>query len=414
MATETIDDTRENSVAIHPAELRLKICAATAEVCKNALGSQLQALVLTGSLARDEATLVREKGIITLLSDADFLLVLKSHSVHPSRAQLETLQGIVKNLLSESGIDLEVGLGAVSPEFFDTLRPRIFTYELKSGGRVICGDGHILERVPQYDKSALSREDAWRMLNHRIIELLAKMAAAPSLEGSLAPSLRYALTKLYLDMATSYLIFADGYQPSYAARASELRRLAARDRGPEALPFDFAMFCSRISECMQYKLTGTWLAVGEPCEFLEEAICYAIQLWTWEAAILSGMGRGIPVKSIIAAMGHRQTFAERLRGWGSLLRRVPSQTAKRNWLRWAKLSRIATPRYLVYGASFQLFCAVPEFLRDPHLSSDCVDLSQICTLLPVPPDEPTHTRNWSSLAVHTNRCYRTFLIGTVS
>ena len=229
---------------------------------------------------------------------------------------------------------MEIGLGAVSPEFFDTLRPRIFTYELKSEGRVICGDRHILERVPRYDKSALSREDAWRMLNHRMIELLAKVAAAPSLDGPLTPSLKYALTKLYLDMATSYLVFAGGYQSSYAARASELRRFAAQDGSPEQLPFDFGMFCSRISECMQYKLTGTWLGVGEPREFLEEGISYAMQLWSWETAKLSG-SRGIPVKAMIAAMGHRQTLAERLRGWASLLRRVSSQTAKQNWLRWS-------------------------------------------------------------------------------
>jgi predicted nucleotidyltransferase len=415
VAAHTIGTERSAGAAgLLPKELRATICAAAVAVCTSSLGSQLRAVVLTGSLARDEPTFIRGERIATLVGDADFLVVLELNTRHPRRTELRKLEEAAEKRLSESGITAHVGLGAVSPNYFDRLAARSFTYELKNGGSLVWGDPGILERIPPYNAAALSKEDAWRTLNHRIIEVLMGIEVAKFSGEELTPDLEYAVIKLYLDMATSYLIFAGRYQPTYRARASELRTLLGEVGELNYMPFDGKKFSERVSECTERKLTGTDLGAKRSLEFLEEAVSYARDLWYWETYRLAEMNQTMPVNSIIAAMGRRQTFTEKLRGWASLLRRARWQAARRNWLRWATLCWVATPRYLTYGAAIQLFCELPRLVRNPKSSKAATDLSQVRALLPVLPPGRAHCAEWRSLAADVVYCYRSFLLDTVA
>src|ERR1035441_7202669 len=53
------------------------ICSTMAALCREQVGSNLRALVLTGSLARDEASVQLREGEVHVLGDADFLLVVE-------------------------------------------------------------------------------------------------------------------------------------------------------------------------------------------------------------------------------------------------------------------------------------------------------------------------------------------------
>jgi hypothetical protein len=394
-------------------ELKSLICAAAVQMCTTVLGSRLRAIVLTGSLARNEATFSASRSGFTFLSDGDFLLVLDERATDPSPAVLHNLEQLAEAmLLEETAISVHVGFATVYPHYFRSLLPTTFTYELKNNGMVIWGDAHILDLIPYFPKSTLSKEDAWRTLNHRIVELIATIAACDLVVYRSTPELEYAVVKLYLDMATSFLLFLDRYQATYTARLDELRKPTVEHCVPPR--FDQKAFCDRVSKCTARKLARALFQPEETATLLEEAVGYARELWFWETNLLCGSPRYVPVAEAISTMGRRQTYTEKQRAWISLIRRVGVAATAKHALRWTKLCRLATPRYLVYGASFQLFCAVPELLTGTHLSSDRFDLSGICALLPVPPDQAARTVNWTSLAAHTNRCYQTFLIGTVS
>jgi hypothetical protein len=394
-------------------ELRSLICAAVVRVCTAVLGSGLRAIVLTGSLARNEATFSAGHSGFAFLSDGDFLLVLEEGAKDPSPAELHNLEQLVEaRLLEETAISVHVGFASVYPHYFRRLLPTTFTYELKNNGVTIWGDAHILDYIRDFAKSALSKEDAWRTLNHRIIELISTIAASDLVARRATPQLEYALVKLYLDMATSFLLFLDRYQPTYTARLDELRKPIVEHRGPSR--FDQKAFCNRVSTCTARKLAHVPLQPEETAMLLKEAIGYGRELWFWETNLLCGSHEYLPVADVIAAMGRRQTYTEKQRAWISLVRRSGVTATAKHLLRCRKLSRLATPRYLIYGASFQLFCAAPERLKGTQLLSDRFDLSEICALLPIPPDEPANSVNWTSLASHTNRCYQRFLIGTAS
>jgi hypothetical protein len=397
-----------------PGELRETICDATTAVCTSCPGLRLQAIVLTGSLAREEATITTKGKITTLVGDADFLIVLEPDAVHPREAELCGLAAAAENRLSESGISVRVGLGAVSPDYFNKLSARSFTYELKNSGRVVWGNPKVLDRIPRYDAAELSHEDAWRTLNHRMIEVLMQVDGAEFAAQELPVDLEYVVTKLYLDMATSYLIFAGRYQPTYALRARELCTLAAEAGESDHPPFNLKEFSNCVSECTERKLMGVGLGVNKSFAFLREAAGYACQLWDWETGRLSGINQMVTVGSVIAAMGRRQTFAERLRGWASLARRAGWQAACRNWLRWARLSMIATPRYLIYGAAVQAFCELPRLPRNPDVSKLDTDLGGAEALLPALSHKTSRVLDWRSLISDIVWCYRTFLLDTLA
>ena len=78
----------ENPDDLGSYELRSLICAAAVQVCAAVLGSHLRAIVLTGSLARNEATFAASRSGFTFLSDADFLLVLDEGQKDPNCAEL--------------------------------------------------------------------------------------------------------------------------------------------------------------------------------------------------------------------------------------------------------------------------------------------------------------------------------------
>src|ERR1041384_5894704 len=67
---------------------RQRICRATSEAASRKWGTSLRAVVLTGSLARDEATFV-DKGLQrTLLGDADFFLIFHDDAPLPSKSDV--------------------------------------------------------------------------------------------------------------------------------------------------------------------------------------------------------------------------------------------------------------------------------------------------------------------------------------
>jgi hypothetical protein len=343
-----------------------------------------------------------------LLGDADFLLVFRQNA---DADGLDQLAKEIECALETVGITVHIGLGAVVPGYFPSLPSSTFTYELKDCGRVVWGDDHILDSIPTCLPAKLPREDAWRTLNNRMIELLgcfdeqttrsdppetsaytARQTLGkplgpgnwkPETGNSLSPALHYAAVKLYLDMATSWLVFAGYYAPTYRERERKVRQLAL-DPTSDA-PFALEAFAARVSEATAFKLhpSGTEDTYADASwDFLESALHHALQLWQWEA---SKLVEKFPVSSfqfparkrvhtphrklrtgslaletgnwkpetVVARVAERQRLGERLRGWASLLRRT-GISSWRNWPRWAKLARQATPRYLVYGVAAEL------------------------------------------------------------
>ena len=303
--------------------LRETIGAQAARLCFQTHGKSLRAVVLAGSLARDEATLVEEKKSWRLLGDAEFLLIFHARAPLPPKVAMSFLRQNIATSISRLGITGEVCLGAAHPNYLRNLRPDIFAYELRNCGRVVGGDSEILTNIPSFPVSDIPLEDSWRLLSNRMVEQLEALEGLEQRPKVLPRRLLYRTIKLYLDMATSFLLFAGEYAPSYLERERRLKSLAETRSEDSSFPFDLRRFCDRVSECTRWKLSGAELNTSsyltQPAElgfsWWEEAVGYAQLLWRWELACLAGTTVQASNQELMERWMKSQPASRRLRGW---------------------------------------------------------------------------------------------------
>jgi hypothetical protein len=404
-----------NGAAGRAIRARELISARAVELLRTVHANALQAIVLTGSLARDEATIIRHPQGLELLGDADFLVVFSAGSPMQNVAQEAALSHRIEELLLKEGLRCTVHAHAVSSQYFRNLPRAIFSYELRKCGRVVWGDPGILELIPDFSAADLPREDAWRMLCNRMIEHLAFVHRLTADSAELPPDLHYATVKLFLDMATSYLVFAGQYAPSYQERAQRLQRMAA---DPLAnAPFPLAKFAARVSDCTMWKLAGDDEYRESSVELWKEAISYVRRLWRWQVLELAGKTGVLTVGELSRQLAQQQTAKQRLRGWASLVNRRGGLKSVAQWPRWMRLAFQATPRYLVYQAAtevaYRLPCLVKHSGEPPRLD---VNWDELRSLLPerAPQSRYTDEALWRKLVDDVLWNYSQFLEGTTA
>ncbi len=346
-------------------------------VCRQELGVSMRSLLLTGSVARDEATMVAHPGGWRVLGDADFIVVLERHAPLPTADAVATLTAQCESELRAAGVVVHVGMAAVHDDYFRRLPAHIFTYELRGCGRVVCGDDNPLELIPAFPASAIDREDAWRLLANRVIE---RLELSPSLPGekssATSEEMHYRTVKLFLDMATSLLVFLDAYEPTYAGRARKLRQLAEQGDEQAVLPFALKDFAGRVDECTQWKINGGGGVWNSAPEIFREALDYARRLWQWELAKLTATAAGASPEVLFAAAAARQSAWEKIRGWLYVARRTGWLRGVRAWPRWIVMGWRCTPRYFIYEAAWRL-------TKSADGSAGEAEISGIRELLPV-------------------------------
>jgi hypothetical protein len=367
------------------AALRTVVGEKTAVLCARDYAPGLRAVVLTGSLARNEATWVRQARGWRLLGDAEFFLVFEPGARLPSRPVLSVLEGEIRTILEPNGIVAHVQLAPVHAVYFTGLRPHIFAYELRVCGRVVWGDASILTLIPGFPAADIPLEDAWRLLANRMIEHLEAVAATGTGAASVPEGLCYRTAKLYLDMATSLLVFAGCYAPTYKERRRRLEILATAAETDEGWPFPLGPFSQQVNLSTDLKLNGESresTALG--WQVWRQGVQYARLLWRWELARLTHGGPAVEGSELMQTWRRRQPFAQRLRGWMFVCRTCGGVRSWRWWPRWVRLFAGGSPRSWAYSAAYGLFCQLPEVLEagvDPRAPAQLAE--EVMSWLPV-------------------------------
>jgi predicted nucleotidyltransferase len=379
-------------------EVVRKICGAMAAECNANFGDRVVSLILTGSAARGEATIVNSDNEWKLLGDAEFLVVVQRTAGSADTRSADIVKSESAKKLRSHGIEAQIDLAVVSVSYLKKLPPRIFSYELRASGRVISGDTTTLELIPKFAVRDISREDAWRLLCNRMIEQLEFVGDLERTPVELTPRLHYATVKLYLDMATSYLVFIGGYAPSYRERSDRLAVLASEPSNE--VPFPLRKFGARVAECTSWKLTSNEEDCDCRVELWKEAIYYMRRLWRWEMIQLTNEHNDWTVAGLSARLAKQQKIDQRIRGWMSLVKRRGLLKSSAQLPRWMRLAFHSTPRYLVYQAAaevaFRLPCLVKQKGQPPRLD---VRWREIQALLPeqAPQSNSSHDAVWRKL-----------------
>jgi len=337
------------SSASRDAEAKSRIGETMRRECFQSLGPRLKAVVLTGSLARNEATWQQTERGTQFLSDAEFIVIVKDGAKIPSPEVVTLICGAAEEELRNQGVLCKLSLGAVHEAFLLNLGETIFGYELLTCGEVVYGDPDILSKKARY-VTHVSEEDAWRMLANRTVEMLEIVPELVDGAGPLSDAAQYRLTKLYCDMATSILGFKQEFVAGYQARADKLSHLHERGLLSD-LPFDVDWFVSLVRRCTEYKIAHSWDGSSPftTHQSARQAVAVLRSLWTWELAQMHEVTLFSPGAMLRLHM-RKQKLKDRLRGWAFAVRRRGVADSLRHCWRWLRLLTFASPRYCVYAA----------------------------------------------------------------
>jgi hypothetical protein len=210
----------------HDAALRGVIDGCVRFVRERVPPSALVGIVLTGSFARGEGSVLSLPGRLKVLGDIEFFVVLAS-SADAGRlgASMATWGAAAAAALGGDRIHVDLEFGPVNMGYFPRARPAIFVYDLRNHGKVLWGPPDLLDAIPPFDIGAIPREDALWLLFNRMIEQLDTYDRIASVEGDALLDVAYRRLKIVLDLAGSALAFSGSHCVSYGRRPAALHRL---------------------------------------------------------------------------------------------------------------------------------------------------------------------------------------------
>jgi hypothetical protein len=334
------------------------------------------ALILTGSTARGEQSVVERDGSIHWLSDLELLVVVPDAMPLPQlRRQLAAAATRINADLRAQGCDAAVELTTAPERYFRTLTPHVFSFELRTHGRQLFGDHRYLADIPPFEASAIPLEDAWRLVSNRMVEWLDHLAGPlrePEWEA-------YLIAKQYTDLVTSLSLFAGTYTATYQGRHDRLPELAnflrstrleevlARHGFQEAAARSIGY---RLNPAPMCGLDGGWIAMKNALPTLLTSV------WRWELERLSSRPSEDSARALAAA---RRVYRlrGRLRGWARFWVSLPFARLAPHVLRHARLFPAGSPRSLIYTSA-------AELLEASGSRDDRACLARVARMLPLP------------------------------
>ena len=365
-AASTITASRPEPIGgvINSADLITPVICETVSATLDPFKTRLRAIVLTGSMARGEATYVKVAGGWKTLGDCEVVLVFEPREPLLGLSQAAQVGREIELRLEQRCIACSVGLSAVHPRYLVNLQPHIYSYELRNCGRVLWGDSGILTLVPSFSPRDIPLEDAWRMVCNRMIEQLAIAKEGAQTEPRLDSQADYRTIKLCLDLATSFLLFCGEYVPTYQGRCDRLQLLSGKLPPRDNLPFPLQPFATLIQNLTRCKLSPTPESLNDDSSLRPAVWDYAQRLWRWELRQLTGEAEGVPNSCLLRRWMRFQPFSQRIRGWASLARRQGWFQSWREWPHWVRLGMKCSPRYCVYAAGSELFLQLSSFMGE--------------------------------------------------
>ncbi len=280
-------------------------------------------VILTGSLARGEAALVREAdGRTRWLSDIECLIVL------PNRASLcgalsEALTRAAAALKAQAAsraTGLEIQLSPILNSRLARMRTAIFSCELAAHGKLLWGQpGAVAMPAPDGGDLQALQSDAFRLLNNRIMEQVA-LRAFDEEGGAPVAQRGYGLAKFWTELATSLSAFLGCYRSTYGERQREIEAAMAAADGP--LGREVARDLQPGLDAAMRVRRGELHASQWPRELgFAAAATLAAHIWDWESARILAEPKAL-------SAGDWRAIPRRLRRLATL-----SQCG-RDWARW--------------------------------------------------------------------------------
>jgi hypothetical protein len=341
-----------------------RVSKAVTDATRQSFGTSVRAIILTGSLSRNEGSFRRtDRELWKVLGDAEFLILLVPESRLPAARDVESTVLQIEAQLIQQGVECSLSLSYCHEDFFRTMKPHMFAYETRVSGKVVSGEFDALSLIPSFTPADIPVEDAWRTLTNRMIEVAETMAAHKNPESSRVPeSIAYRTMKLTLDTATSLLLFHGQYAPTYRQRADNFCQFVVAQGGLSPSTISVSEFARAMALCTKWKLSGEEPAGLVTWEWVRATCDRALAVWIWELQQLAGSEDADSTGKKITNAACKQPWSMRARGWLYVVRCEGWLRSLRYWPRWIAMAVRAAPRYWIYEATGHLFARMNEYV----------------------------------------------------
>jgi len=376
----------------------IRLFTDAAGVLPKEISTQITALILTGSIARGEGSFLRgKKGRVRLLGDVEFLLVARDPA--QARELARKVEHIFSDILRGIGIEPDLDVGSVTPEYFEGLKPHIFAVELKEHGKVLVGDRSILGLIPDFGAKDIPRWDALHLLFNRMVEHMEVYEGLLSGNARDIQRANYMNLKLTLDIGGSLLVFNNNYRPTYRQRAAVIREAVesieqAQTRAQLAsLPEDLRYWTSVkfnpvMDEVMRWNGDEARIEVlrSKVLGRFKEVKEMMTALWTWEMNHYLELEWTNDHRRLVNRYHKSEGARLRMRGWAKWV--VRNRRAGRGGgqqLALLKRFHKGSPRTLIYACAALLYFSIPEQAPGSDAPVCREDLKALSGLLPAAP-----------------------------
>jgi hypothetical protein len=362
---------------------RVRGCAAAPSVA---------GVLLTGSFARGEGTVIPHPLTKSRwLSDVECLVVVRGGVVSRQEIQrsMRQVEQETNTDCSNAARGIKVELRAILAEGMLRLRPAIFTQELSEHAKLLWGDPAAIP-FPQVLSSGegISKHDAFRLLNNRIIEQIAVRSEHAD-RASDGTAVAYSLAKFWVDLGTSLSVFLGCYRAGYRSRQKPVED--ALRAHPEILGAEMTgRLIYRFRNATAQKLGEAEFPFGVLAGEFSEAVEIARATWNWESGqLLRTSTAAADWRGIFARLSSLETAPQRLRDWARALRRPSGlrQLGPRVMFAAARVGSLAT---LIYGTGCVIDFFWDEIGSDRGRGTEMA--AGLCRALGVEAQDPSERR----------------------
>ncbi|WP_089935810.1 hypothetical protein [Candidatus Entotheonella palauensis] len=313
----------------------------------------LEAVILTGSTARGEASVLPVPGGFRLLGDLEFLVIARAPFDWPRlRRQMTMLSHRATREIGAAGREAVIEYGPAGRVYLHrNIRPCIFAYDLRTHGQVVWGPPDILSDIAPFKVGDIPPEDALNLLMNRLIESLLDSRRAP-----LHPP--YGTVKFILEAAGSALACAGGHVSCYRERGKSFDDLLQVEPTLASALSDLGDFRCWLEAAIACKLEPSSRRLADLQHALSLSQCarWGRELWLWQ--VRRWLGDMPDFNEALEIYVRRESVVLRLKGWAKFFRHPLRPQGTLAWPRLARLVPQSSPQTLTYAAALWLLAGL--------------------------------------------------------
>ncbi len=293
-----------------------------ADLIKKEIGKEnIDGILLCGSFATGEGSVVLSSKGTLFLSDVDIVVVVNSFSIHqyilPGKRKLGDE---CEKLWSDAKFRGRVNIGIFHSVELSLLTPSPGVYDMKKNGLVLFGRKEFPSLFPSYKSNDITLEEVVRLMENRIVAHLGahRLIHTAELEDRFA--LIYEVSRVYTDMLTGAMIVAGEYRSGYYNRLLFLKKNRENQTLLRLIPPDML---KKIEEWTRLKLDPSSCSELEISSkrMWEESASDLLRYWKLFQSEKLQVENKKMVEDFLESRKSKYTLLVRLKLWRNYLKR---------------------------------------------------------------------------------------------